>query len=77
MRYILVSIIGMSICLYMFITRISNPIEFVLLTIIWVLCAYLLPKKNRFEGYVCELCGSEYNKCEHQTLEYYTLVKKS
>jgi hypothetical protein len=33
------------------------------------------PQSSKFEGYVCDQCGSGYNCCEHKDLEDYTLVK--
>lgn len=37
---------------------------------------FLLSKrKGKFDGYVCEKCGKEYNSCEHKFDEDYTLVK--
>lgn len=58
----------------------NNPVEFVILVILCIAGFYLISapsKKNKFEGYVCEVCGAEYDQCEHKTLEDYTLVKKS
>ena len=54
----------------------TNLVEFVMLIILCIAGVYLITKKNKFAGYVCETCGAEYNQCEHKTLEEYTLVKK-
>lgn len=51
-----------------------------LILIVTAVCLHFAtkPKKSsgQFEGYVCEICGAEYNKCQHSTLEDYCLVKK-
>ena len=54
----------------------TNLVEFVMLIVLCIAGVYLITKKNKFAGYVCETCGAEYNQCEHKTLEDYTLVKK-
>lgn len=58
----------------------NNPVEFIILAILCVAGFYLISaplKKNKFEGYVCEVCGADYGQCEHKTNEDYTLIKKS
>jgi hypothetical protein len=58
----------------------NNPLEFVILIILCIAGFYLVlspSKYNKFKGYVCEICGAEYNQCKHKTDEEYTLIKKS
>jgi hypothetical protein len=60
-------------------TLVGSPailVEFAVLIILCIAGFYLITKKSKFAGYECEICGAEYDQCEHKTLEDYTLIKK-
>jgi hypothetical protein len=66
---------------YWLCVKFNSPESFAILLILCVIGIFSYRKepslKSRFDGYVCEQCGAEYNCCCHKNLEDYTLVKKA
>lgn len=45
--------------------------------IVLVILLITIIQKDKFRGYVCEICGARYNHCIHSSDIDYTLIKQN
>jgi hypothetical protein len=81
MRFWIPIILGFLIGIFypFFTQHVSSEFLASILLILFVISVYEYKQKREkefYEGYVCEICGSDYDQCEHSICEDYTLVKK-